>query len=163
MVHGFGWDLRSCTCHKVPHKAFVAVVQLLSFVQLFVSPWTQHSRFPYPSLSPRVCSDPCPLKLMMPSNHLIPSPPAFNLSHHQGLLFQWVNSSQQVTKVLDLRFSISPSCEYSWFISFRTKPLLLVYLLLNSKRQGHVLYKRRVLHKSLAGFITSNTNRLQLK
>ena len=147
MVHGFGWDLRSCTCHKVPHKAFVAVVQLLSFVQLFVSPWTQHSRFPYPSLSPRVCSDPCPLKLMMPSNHLIPSP--LSLYH--------------VVKVLDLRFSISPSCEYSWFISFRTKPLLLVYLLLNSKRQGHVLYKRRVLHKSLAGFITSNTNRLQLK
>ena len=84
MVHGFGWDLRSCTCHKVPHKAFVAVVQSLSFVQLFVSPWTQHSRFPYPSLSPRVCSDPCPLKLMVMSNHLIPSPLALNLSQPQG-------------------------------------------------------------------------------
>ena len=29
-----------------------------------------------------------------------PSPPAFNLSQHQGL-FQWVNSSHQVTKVLE--------------------------------------------------------------
>ena len=32
-----------------------------------------------------------------------PSPPAFNLSHHQGL-FQWVNSSHQVAKVLELQF-----------------------------------------------------------
>ena len=30
-----------------------------------------------------------------------PSPPAFNLSQHQGL-FQWVNSSHQVAKVLEL-------------------------------------------------------------
>ena len=27
MICGFGWELRSCTCHKVPHKAFVAIVQ----------------------------------------------------------------------------------------------------------------------------------------
>ena len=32
-----------------------------------------------------------------------PSPPAFNLSLHQGL-FQWVNSSHQVAKVLELQF-----------------------------------------------------------
>ena len=31
-----------------------------------------------------------------------PSPPDFNLSQHQGL-FQWVNSSQQVAKVLELQ------------------------------------------------------------
>ena len=50
------------------------------------------------------------LKLMsiasvMPSNHLIlssPSPPAFNLSEHQGL-FQGVSSSHQVAKVLELQ------------------------------------------------------------
>ena len=46
-----------------------------------------------------------------------PSPPAFNLSQHQGL-FQWVSSSHQVAKVLD-GFSISPSKEYSGLISFR--------------------------------------------
>ena len=33
---------------------------------------------------------------------LSPSPPALNLSQHQGL-FQWVGSSQQVTKVLELQ------------------------------------------------------------
>ena len=31
-----------------------------------------------------------------------PSPPAFNLSQHQGL-FQWVSSSQQVAKVLEFQ------------------------------------------------------------
>ena len=47
-----------------------------------------------------------------------PSPPAFNLSQHQGL-FQWVSSSHQVAKVLEFCFSISPSNEYSGLISFR--------------------------------------------
>ena len=38
-------------------------------------------------------------------SHLLssPSPPAFNLSHHQGL-FQWTGSLHQVTKVLELQF-----------------------------------------------------------
>ena len=31
-----------------------------------------------------------------------PSPPAFGLSHHQGL-FQWVSSSREVAKVLELQ------------------------------------------------------------
>ena len=37
-------------------------------------------------------------------SHLVlpPSPPAFNLSPHQGL-FQWVSSSHQVAKVLELQ------------------------------------------------------------
>ena len=47
-----------------------------------------------------------------------PSPPAFNLSQHQGL-FQWVGSSHQVVKVLELQLSIRPSKEYSGLISFR--------------------------------------------
>ena len=71
------------------------------------------------------------LKLMsiesvMPSNHLIflssPSPPAFNLSQHQGL-FRWVSSSHQVAKVLESSVSvfqwISPCSEYWGLISFR--------------------------------------------
>ena len=49
---------------------------------------------------------------------LSPSPPAFNLSQHQGL-FQGVGSSHQGAKLLELHFSISPSNEYSGLISFR--------------------------------------------
>ena len=47
-----------------------------------------------------------------------PSPPAFNLSQHQGL-FQWVSSSHQVAKYCSFSFSISHSNEYSGLISFR--------------------------------------------
>ena len=43
-----------------------------------------------------------------------PSPPAFNLSQHQGL-FQWVGSSHRWSKYWS--FSISPSNEYSGLIS----------------------------------------------
>ena len=46
------------------------------------------------------------------------SPPAFNLSQHQGL-FKWVSSSHQVAKYWSFSFSISPSNEYSGLISFR--------------------------------------------
>ena len=45
-----------------------------------------------------------------------PSPPALNPSQHQGL-FQWVNSSHEVAKVLDI--NISPSNEHPGLISFR--------------------------------------------
>ena len=47
-----------------------------------------------------------------------PSPPALNLSQHQGL-FKWVSSSHQVARVLELGFNISPSNEHSGLISFR--------------------------------------------
>ena len=41
-----------------------------------------------------------------------PSPPAFNLSQHQGL-FQWVGSRIRWPKCWNLSFSISPSNEFS--------------------------------------------------
>ena len=46
-----------------------------------------------------------------------PSPPAFNLSQHQGL-FKWVSSSHQVAKYWSFSFSISPSDEHSGLISW---------------------------------------------
>ena len=59
---------------------------------------SQHARPPCPSPTPGV-------ELVMPSNHLIlchpsPSLPAPNPSQHQGL-FQWVNFSHEVAKVLE--------------------------------------------------------------
>ena len=40
---------------------------------------------------------------IQPSHPLLSPSPAFNLSQHQGL-FQWVSSSHQVAKVLELQF-----------------------------------------------------------
>ena len=46
------------------------------------------------------------------------SPPALNLSQHQGL-FKWVSSSHQVAEDWSFSFNISPSNEHPGLISFR--------------------------------------------
>ena len=53
---------------------------------------------------------------MQPSHPLLsPSLPAFSLSQHQGL-FQWVSSSYQVVKVLELQLqSVLPVNIQGWF------------------------------------------------
>ena len=69
----------------------------------------QHARHPCPSPTPRVTqthvhwvSD-----AIQPSHPLLPpSPPAFNLSQHQGL-FQWVDTSHQMAKVVRVSASAS--------------------------------------------------------
>ena len=47
-----------------------------------------------------------------------PSPPALNLSQHQGL-FKRVSSSHEVAKVLEFQLNISPTNEHPGLISFR--------------------------------------------
>ena len=69
---------------------------------------------------------------------LSPSPPAFNLSQHQGL-FQWVSSSHQVAKVLEFQLQRQ---SFQWIfktISFRMDwlDLLAVQGTLKSLLQHH--------------------------
>ena len=74
----------------------------------------QHTRLPCPSQTLGVCSAHV-LQVrgdIQPSYPLLPpSPPAFNLSQHQGL-FQWISSSYQVAKVLGLQLQY----QSSWWI-----------------------------------------------
>ena len=77
-----------------------------SVVSNSVTPWTAAV---YASLSFTISESLFQLmsvELVMVSNHLIlchpPSPPAFNLSQHQGL-FQLVSSSHQVAKILEFQ------------------------------------------------------------
>ena len=78
-------------------------VQLLSHVRLFATPRTATHQASLSITNSRSLLKLMSIKLVMPSNHLMsPSPPAFNLSQHQGL-FQWVSSSHQVTKVLEFQ------------------------------------------------------------
>ena len=67
-----------------------------------------------------------------------PSPPAPNPSQHQSL-FQWVNSSHEVAKVLEFSFSISPFNEHPGLNSFRMDwlELLAVQGTLKSLLQHH--------------------------
>ena len=80
-------------------------VQSLSCVPVFVTPWTTARQA---SLSFTISWSLLKLmsvELVMLSNRLIlssPSPPAFNLSHHQGL-FKWISSSHKVAKILEFQ------------------------------------------------------------
>ena len=96
---------------------------------------------------------------IQPSHPLSPhSPPALNLSQHQGL-FQWVNSLHQVAKC---SFSISPSREYSGLIFFTIDWFYLLAV------QGDQIYtpilsfpyigNKQSLGRCLQGIFQSNYN-----
>ena len=112
-------DLETNTfTHVIQSRAKFSSVQLLSCVQHFATPWTAACQA---SLS--ITNSWSLLKLyvhwlgdaIQPSHSLLsPSPPAFNLSQHQGL-FQRVSSSHQVAKVLEFQLQHQP---FQWV--FRT-------------------------------------------
>ena len=80
-------------------------VQLLSYVQLFLTPWTAAYQAFLSITTPGACLNSCPKvgDAIQPFHPLSSSSaPAFSLSQHQGL-FQWVSSSHQVPKVLEFQ------------------------------------------------------------
>ena len=92
------------------------------------------------------------IESVMPSNHLImspPSPPAFSLSKHQGL-FQWVSSSHQVAKVLE--FQLQPQ-SFQWifradFLEDWLVDLLAVQRTLKNILQHHSLKASALQHSA---------------
>ena len=92
-------------------------VPSLSHVRLFATPWTaaHQASLVYHQLPELAQTHVHRVgDAIQPSYPLSsPSPPAFNLSKHQGL-FQWVRSSRQVAKVLKLQLqeSIRPFCPH---------------------------------------------------
>ena len=93
----------------------------------------QHTRHPCPSLTPGAYLNSCPSSWWChPPSHSLssPSPPSFNLSQHQGL-FQWLSSSHQVAKVLELQLQYQ---SFQWI--FRVD-LLAVQGTLKSLIQHH--------------------------
>ena len=82
----------------------------------------QHARLLCPLPTPKVCSNSCPLKSVMLSNHLILCPPLLLLpsifpsirvfSSESALCIRW-------PEYCSFSFNISPSNEYSGLISFR--------------------------------------------
>ena len=104
----------------------------------------QQASLSCPSLSSGICSNSCPLSQWCHPNFLssvAPSPFAFNLSQCQGL-FQWVESSHQVAKVLDrasVSASVLPMTIQGWF------PLRLTGLIsLLSKGFSGILFSTKV-------------------
>ena len=83
----------------------VSSVQVLSHVQLFVTLWTAAHQASLSITNSRSLLKLMSIESVMPSSHLIlssPSLPTPNPSQHQGL-FQWVNSSHEVAKVLEFQ------------------------------------------------------------
>ena len=78
--------------------------QSLSHVQLFVNPWIGAHQASLSITNSQSLLRLMSIKSVIPSNHplLFPSPPAFNLSQHQGLS-QGVSSSHQVAKGLEFQ------------------------------------------------------------
>ena len=99
-----------------------ANVQSLSHVQLLATHELQHTRFPCPSLFPRVCLSSCPVSQwshpiisssvtpFSSCSQIFPSITVF--SNKSALHIRW-------PKYWSFSFSISPSNEYSGLISFR--------------------------------------------
>ena len=84
-----------------------SLVQTISHVWLFVTPWTAARHASLSITNSWGLLKYVSVESVMPSNYPILccplSPPAFNLSQYQDL-FQWVGSSHQVAKVLELQF-----------------------------------------------------------
>ena len=100
LVHPIHWALTSG--HSQLSLQFSLVAQSCSTLRPHEP---QHTRPPYPSPTAGVHPNPCPLSWWCHptiSSSVIPSPPAFNLSRHQGLL-KLDSSSHQVAKVLELQ------------------------------------------------------------
>ena len=100
----------------------------------------QYSRLPYPSLSPGVCSNSCPLSQ---SCHplLLSSTPALHLAQHQGL-FQGIDPLHKIANVLELQLQHQSLTIQGWFavgltylISLQSKGLSRV--LSNTAVQKH--------------------------
>ena len=88
--------------HQVSGHPQEVSVQSLSHVQLFVTPGTAARQASLSITNSQSLLKLIPIKLVMPSNHLILCHPVLpRLSQHQGL-FQGVSSSHQVAKVLEL-------------------------------------------------------------
>ena len=97
------------------HPIYLSIKFSHSVVSDFLRPHgLQHTRLPCPSPTPEACSNLCAsINAMQPSHPLFsPFPPAFNLSQHQSP-FQWISSSHQVAKVLELQLQHQ---SFQWII-----------------------------------------------
>ena len=117
-------------------------IQLSSVVSNSLWPHeSQNARPSCPSQTPGVYSNTCPSSPwcdLAISSPVIPSPPATSPSQHQGL-FQWVNSSHEVAKVLEFQLQHQSFHEDPGLISFRMDwlDLLAVQGTLKSLLQHH--------------------------
>ena len=106
------------------------VVQSLSCIQLFVTPWTAACQASLSSPTPGACSTSCPSSQWchpIISSSVVPFSPAFILAQHQDL-FEWVSSLHQVAKMLEFQLQhqsfqwiFRTDFLYDWLVSLQSK------------------------------------------
>ena len=138
--------------HLPTWSTSVVVVQSLSCIWLFVTPWTAAHQASLSFTISRSLLKLMSNKLVIPSNHLILCCPLFLLPSIFPSIRVFTNESDlqiRWAKYWRLSFSISPSNEYSGLISFRTDwfYLLAVQGTLKSLLQ-HRSLKASILHRS---------------
>ena len=117
--------------HQTSYPQFSSVQFSRSVVSDSLRPHgLQHTRLPCRSPSPGACLNSCPSSQWCHPSHPLssPSPPAFNLSQHQGFFFP-KESVLRISwpKYWSFSFSISPSSEHSGLISFRITGFISSY------------------------------------
>ena len=126
-------------------------VQSLSCVRLFVTPWSAACQASSSITNCQSLPKPMSIDSLMPSqpSHPLasPSPPALNLSQHQGLL-KWVSSSHQVVGV-SASTSVLPMNTQGWsplgwtsWISLQSKGLSRVFS--NTTVQKHQFFSAQL-------------------
>ena len=120
----------------------IVVVQLLSCVQLFVTPWTAACQASLSFTISQSLLKLMSIELVMPSNHLILCLPLLLLSSIFPRIRVFSNESAlriRWPKYWSISFSISPSIEYSGLISFTIDwfGLLAIQGILKSLLQHH--------------------------
>ena len=97
-------------------------VQSVSHVWLFATPWTAACWASLSIITLAACSNSCPSRQLMPSNHLILCHPLLLLPSIFPSIRVFSNKSVpriRWPKYWSFSFSISPSNDYSGLISFR--------------------------------------------
>ena len=143
LFQGRKWQPTPAFLPEESHGLFqFSLVQSLSHVQLFVTPWTAAHQAFLSITNSQNSLKPMSIESVMPSNHLIlccplllpPSIfPSIRVFSNESLLhLRW-------PKYWSFSFSISPSNEYSGLISFRIDwlDLFIVQGTLKSLRQHH--------------------------
>ena len=103
-------------------KASISSVQSLSYVRVFVTPWSAGRQASLSITNSWSLLKLMSIELVMPSNHLILCHPLLLLPSNFPSIRLFLNESVlciRWPKYWSFRFSISPSNEYSGLISFR--------------------------------------------
>ena len=138
----------------LPSVWICSVVQFLSQVQLFQTPWPAAHHDPCPKLSPRVCSNssllsrwcyPAISPSFAPFSSCIQSSPAIRVFSNEFTLHI------RLPKYWSFSFRISPSNEYSALISFRIDwfDLLAVLEIICSQMNDIVFLERGFIFASV--------------